>query len=555
MPRTSPTPESAARALVAWCPDWPVLAVGADLDAPAAVLDGAGARAVVVACSPAAREAGVRRGQRVREAQRRCPALVALTRDEQAEARTFEPVMAAAEDVAAAVEMVRPGLIALSARGPARYHGGEQVLAALLRERIADVAAPSGAPVGCGVGVADGMFAAGLAARRPGDTPLIVPPGAGPAFLAPYPVAVLERPELAGLLRRLGVHTLGAFAALPAGEAANRFGADGTLAHRLARGLDPRPPAPRRPAEELAVEHAFDPPAEQDEPVVFVAKALADRLHAVLGAAGLSCVRLHVQVVTARGRECARTWRHGDAAGGSLSSPAVAERVRWQIDGWRTREGHGAVQDAAQDTDQDADPIVLLRLVPDQLVVDAGAQQGLWGREQVPDRVARAAEHVQALLGHAGVVRLELVGGRDPADRVETVPWGDLPGSVPGSVQGSAPGRTAARDPQAPWPGAVPPPAPPLVPDEPAAAELCDAAGAPLSVTGRARLSGVPAVLAVGGERLAVTGWAGPWPFDERAWSRPAARRRARVQCATGDGRAWLLAVEGGAWRVEGVYQ
>ena len=98
------------------------------------------------------------------------------------------------------------------------------------------------------------------------------------------------------------------------------------------------------------------------------------------------------------------------------------------------------------------------------------------------------------------------------------------------------------------------PPAPPLVPDEPAPAELFDASGALLSVTGRSRLSGVPATLAVGGERLAVTGWAGPWPFDERSWS-PAGRRRARVQCATGDGRAWLLTVEAGMWRVEGVYQ
>jgi protein ImuB len=547
--------------LIAWCPDWPVLAVGADLDAPAAVLDGAGSRAAVAACSPAARAAGVRRGQRVREAQRLCPELAVLPRDEQAEARVFEPVMAAAEEVAAAVEMVRPGLIALPARGPARYHGGEPVLAALLRDRIADVAAPSGSPIGCGVGIADGMFAAGLAARRPGDTPLVVPPGGSPAFLEPYPVAVLERPELAGLLQRLGVHTLGAFAALPAGDVANRFGADGTLAHRLARGLDPRPPAPRRPAEDLAVEHAFDPPAERDEPVVFVAKSLADRLHAVLGGAGLSCVRLHVQAVTAGGRECRRTWRHGDAAGGSLSSLAVAERVRWQLDGWRTREAP-AGQGTDHGADQDADPVVLLRLVPDQLVVDAGAQQALWGREQVPDRVARAAEHVQALLGHAGVVRLEPVGGRDPAERVETVPWGDLPVLIQGtsiqgtSVQGaSARGRAAAQDPRAPWPGAVPPPAPPLVPDEPAAAELRDASGALLSVTGRSRLSGVPATLAVGGERLAVTGWAGPWPFDERSWSRQGGRRRARVQCATGDGRAWLLAVEGGAWRVEGVYQ
>ena len=129
--------------------------------------------------------------------------------------------------------------------------------------------------------MADGMFAAGLAARRPADEPLIVEPGDSAAFLAPYSVAVLDQPELAGILDRLGVRTLGALAALPVGEVGARFGPDGLLAHRLARGLDPRPPAPRRPAEELAVEHDFDPPAERDEPVLFVAKMLADTVDTV----------------------------------------------------------------------------------------------------------------------------------------------------------------------------------------------------------------------------------------------------------------------------------
>jgi protein ImuB len=402
-----------------------------------------------------------------------------------------------------------------------------------------------------------------------------VPPEAAPAFLAPYPVAALERPELAGLLDRLGARTLGDFAALPAADVANRFGADGVLAHRLARGLDPRPRAPRRPAEDLSVVHEFDPPAEQDEAVVFAAKALADRLHAVLGSAGLTCVRLGVEMSTASGRTSFRLWRHGDALGGSLSSLAVAERVRWQLDGWRTREAGAGVraggaagtgagggggrnqsrgrQGRGRDWDQDGeagahenpgDPVVFLSLVPDQLVTDTGAQQALWGREEVPDRVQRAAERVQAALGHGGVVRLYMVGGRDPAARATFVPWGDLPGL--GGVHD---------DPDAPWPGALPPPAPPLVPPEPLPAELRDAAGGLVAVTGRARLSAPPAALAVFGQTLRITGWAGPWPYDERHWDPAARRRRARMQCSTDDGRAWLLAVEGGAWRVEGVYQ
>lgn len=562
------------RTLALWCPDWPVTAAGADLDAPVAILEGEGTRRIVTACSPAARENGVRRGQRVRDAQRLCPQLVVYSRDEAREAREFEPIAAAAEDLAAAIEVVRPGLITLDARGPARYYGDEQRLAELVRDTVAELTTASGSPIGCGVGIADGPFAAVLAARRPAaENAVIVEPGGSPHFLAPYPVTVLDRPDLAGTLDRLGIRTLGAFAALPGPDVAGRFGVEGLLAHRLARGLDPRPPAARRPADDLSAIHEFDPPAERDEPVAFTGKALADRLHSTLAAAGLACTRLGIDIVTASGRGCYRLWRHGDALGGRLSSLAVAERIRWQLDGWRARESYPV-----------ADPVVVLRLIPDQLVVDRGSQQALWGSEEIPDRVNRAAERVQALLGHEGVQRPRFVGGRDPASQVSTIPWGDLPEAAPASSGNSArgfsrgraaatgrgetnsnnnntgfsfgagPGNPAEGSQQPPWPGAVPPPDPPLLPTEPYPAELHTANGTPVGVTGRARLTGEPTRLTILGEQLHITGWAGPWIYNESWWDPLAHRRRARLQCATHDGRAWLLAIEKGKWRVEGIY-
>ena len=114
-----------------------------------------------------------------------------------------------------------------------------------------------------------------------------------------------------------------------------RFGAVGAIAHRLARGLEPRPLAPRPPSADLSAEMEFDPPALQAEPVVFAGKALADRLLAFLAGRGLSCVRVEVQVGFTGGRIYSRLWRHD----GLLSSLAVAERVRWQLDGWRTAGG------------------------------------------------------------------------------------------------------------------------------------------------------------------------------------------------------------------------
>nr|BFE75328.1 hypothetical protein GCM10020092_086290 [Actinoplanes digitatis] len=113
------------RTLLVWCPDWPVMA--------AEIVDGVpAAEAVVVlrgnrvlACSEAARAEGVRRGLRRREAQSRCPHLVVVEHDPGRDARAFEPVVAAVEEVAVGVEVIRPGACALAARGPARYFGGE----------------------------------------------------------------------------------------------------------------------------------------------------------------------------------------------------------------------------------------------------------------------------------------------------------------------------------------------------------------------------------------------------------------------------------------------
>src|SRR5262249_57696580 len=71
--------------------------------------------------------------------------------------------------------------------------------------------------------------------------------------------------------------------------------------------------------------------AGQGERVVLAAKALAQRMHDGLAAAGLACVRVQVQAVWEDGRQLTRLWRHD----GLLSALAVAERVRWQLAAWQ----------------------------------------------------------------------------------------------------------------------------------------------------------------------------------------------------------------------------
>src|ERR1035438_8932276 len=85
----------------------------------------------------------------------------------------------------------------------------------------------------CQVGIADGPFAARLAARKG----VIVPRSATPGWLRNFPVEVLGLPGLADVLRRLGIRTLGQFGDLDEASVLSRFGAEGGFAHRLARGL------------------------------------------------------------------------------------------------------------------------------------------------------------------------------------------------------------------------------------------------------------------------------------------------------------------------------
>lgn len=536
---------TAPRVLVLWCPDWPVVAAasaeGLPAHRPAAVV----AANRVLACSAPARSFGVRRGLRRREAQARCPELAVLAVDPERDARAFERVALAVEELAPGVEVVRPGLVALSARGPVRYFGGDRPAV----ERLIDqVAGETGAE--CQVGIADGLFGATLAARRG----VVVEPGGTARFLASLPIDELgrepdvDRDELVSLLRRLGLLTLGAFAALPSVDVASRFDADAVLAHRLARGLDPGAPVRRCPVEELSVSVEFDPPVTRVDAAAFASRALADQLHALLAGRGLACTRLGVQARTLDGVELARVWR----CASPLTPAGTVDRVRWQLDAWLTRARIGAGVASSGG-------LGVLRLSGEEVAEAGTLQLGLWGDVGAADeRAGRALVRVQALLGPEGVCTAVLGGGRDPGERARLVPWGEER-----SVSGG-PGVVEARpgEPEPPWPGRLPAPSPTTVLSRPPLVEVLDAARCPVRVDERQMISAEPAWVAVDGCRaLPVHGWAGPWPVDQRWWD-AAGWRGSRIQVVLtgsdgGDAEgetALLLAYREGRWTVAGRY-
>ncbi|WP_018348842.1 DNA polymerase Y family protein [Longispora albida] len=500
--------------MVLWCPDWPVTASGADPHTPVAVLAGN----QVLACSESARAQGVRRGLRRREAQGRCPELTVVEHDPARDARAFEPIVAAVEAMAPGVEVLRPGVCAWQARGPASFHGSEAAAAEAIIEQVA-----AGTGAEALVGIADGVFAAQLAAR----SGRIIPPGRSAEFLEPADVGLIDRPVLVDLLRRLGLRTLGAFARLPAGDVLTRFGTDAALAHAQAGGQDERRLAIRVPPEDLTVSETFDEPLARVDIAAFAAKALAARLHETLSARGLAATRLGVAARMSGGEELYRVWRHD----GLLTADAIADRARWQLDGWLSRRGPSTQED-------ETGGVTHLSLVPDGLLAQAALQPGLWGEAgEGRDRAHRAASRVQGLLGPEAVLTPVPGGGRDLAERVRWVPWGDE--------------RVPLASADQPWPGAIPGPYPAAVLPEPVPAQVLDAAGRPVTVSGRHELSAPPARVA----GVPVAAWAGPWPVDARWWTVTEASRRVRFQVVLADGRALLLVLSGGGWRVEARYE
>ena len=589
----APSQQGPERTLVVWCPDWPVVAAIRSGDAPDDVPAAVFRANRVVAASAGARADGVRRAMRRREAQSRCPDIEIVDDDPARDARLFEPVAAMVDAFTPRVEIVRPGHLQFATRGPSRYFGGDAILAITIAEAITALDPTNVLDVR--LGIADGPFAAALAARTatPGAA-RVVDAGDTTAFLRGYPVDALVTVEggravtrsargsrgsprgpsggsrtprastkpgsakgpggaghpsevnglalidIVSLLHRLGIHTLADLAALPPDDVLARFGPIGEHAWTLAAGFDPRAVRPRVPPPELTVSIECDPPLERVDTAAFVARGLADDLCERLASHGVACtciaIEAHVDDGSPDGRVVTRRWRH-DRAGvsGGLTPQALGERVRWQLDGWL--RGAAALGLA----DRMVGGITHLRLVPEEVTADTGRQLALWGGASAADeRAARAFARIQGLLGPEAVCAPVRVGGRRPAEMVALMPWGDAR-DVPGAVHADRP-----------WPGSLPPPHPTMVLPLPVPVDVLTAAGTPVRVSRRAMLDAPPVTVRLPGESPSlITGWAGPWPLEERWWDVQSARRQARLQLITESGRALLVTLESSTWWLE----
>ena len=387
----------------------------------------------VVATNATARRRGVGDGMPLTEARALAADLVALPWDDERIARAALEATTALLAASPRVAWAGMGrLTAASAHGhyasarlgpvgvwwiDASGLGSEAKLAAKLLAIAADLGHGSAR-----VGVADSAIAA-YAATYGGRTrarthrgtraqghgsggvrPRIVPPGTDTAYLAPFPVTLLDvDDDLAETLRSLGLTTLGQLAALDADEVEARFGPEGLAAHRLARGLDSRGPTTPRDDTLPAVEVEFGGPVATAEPLLFVLKAALASLSEALHTRGLAAREITLALQLDDGTTAVRAVR---PARPTSHPDALFDHCRLALETWQLPEpATGLVLSAA-------------------VTVPASGEQGdlLAPRWADPSALVAAFERIRGSEGADAVAVPETRDGHLPADQGAWVP-------------------------------------------------------------------------------------------------------------------------------------
>jgi len=252
------------------------------------VVGGWGEQEYVVAASEEALTFGVLPGMPMRQAEHLCPQATFLPPDPVAATQLRELIASALYDLAPVVEVRVEGVTWLDVSGVPKP--GESIREARRRLRTAIGREPR-------LGLAPGPFSARLAAARARPGRLMRIEDAR-GFLAPLSSHELPLDEeQLERLDLLGLRTLGAVAALGQRELESQLGRAGRHAVLLARGLEPDQLTPWWPPQFTSAHRQFEPPVEDREALLFVARALCSDLAGELGLRGAGAKHVRVRLV------------------------------------------------------------------------------------------------------------------------------------------------------------------------------------------------------------------------------------------------------------------
>jgi DNA polymerase-4 len=279
---------------------------------------------VVASCSYEARRWGVRTGMRLSDARRACRGLRVLPGDYRRYEIVARTILGICRDHTDRVE--RAALddlyLDLAPAAPADAERLGWAIAEQVRQEV-------GLSVSLGLGTSKLVAAVATqqgkddkvrsAALRP--SLVAVPPGTERAYLAPWPAEVLPGlgPKTRDRLERINVRWVGEVAEVPLTVLCGLFGPRGRALREAARGIDPRPVEPYRPAQSVSRSTSFDPPACELDFLLAMLRYLLERATSWLRAQGLAARGLLVEA------------RYGDYRGidsrASLPAPTADDDV------------------------------------------------------------------------------------------------------------------------------------------------------------------------------------------------------------------------------------
>jgi len=242
----------------------------------------------VIAVSEEALPFGVVPGMALRQAEHLCPQATFLPPNPVAATQLRELIASALYDLAPVVEVQVEGVAWLDVSGVPKP--GESIRETRRRLRAAIGREPR-------LGLAPGPFSSRLAAARARPGRLMRIENAR-EFLAPLSSHELPLDEeQLERLDLLGLRTLRAVAALGQRELESQLGRAGRHAVLLARGLEPDQLTPWSPPLFTNSHRQFDPPVEDREALLFVARALCGDLAEELGLRGAGAKQVRVRLV------------------------------------------------------------------------------------------------------------------------------------------------------------------------------------------------------------------------------------------------------------------
>ena len=360
-------------------------------DRAALVIDRSRGRPLVIDHFPAANR--VTAGMTLEQALSRNVNSPILEADETAYRRVFHRMLTSLQRVSDRVEGAELGIAYVGLDGLEELYGGETRLVTALLNAVPQELTPR-------AGVGESKFPAFVAARssRPLGAARVPPDVAG--FLAPHPVDLLPIPaRVRDEMRRFGLHTLGAVAAMKVEALTDRFGPAGKRAWELSLGRDDAPLVPMK-HEESIIEHTTLP----------FPSALMELLLAA------------VDTLLRRAYAQPRMW--GSYAGGVALECILYRAHPWEKD-FRFRQAAGDWQRASRiirgqlEADHPQAPVEEVTLALSRLTGESGMQLSLLSGVR-GDRERRLAEAERQLQARTG--------GRPALYRVvEVAPWHPAP--------------------------------------------------------------------------------------------------------------------------------